>query len=68
MVDARAGLPAMAADLVDVDALLAAYTDVKPDLTDPAQRVIFGTSGHRGSSLIGLVQFPAHPGNDAGHL
>jgi phosphoglucomutase len=58
MADARAGLPATAADLVDVDALLAAYTDVKPDLTDPAQRVIFGTSGHRGSSLSGSFNSP----------
>ncbi|MBC8090635.1 MAG: alpha-D-glucose phosphate-specific phosphoglucomutase, partial [Pseudonocardia sp.] len=38
-------------DLVDVDALLAAYTDRRPDPDDPAQRVAFGTSGHRGSSL-----------------
>ncbi len=38
-------------DLVDLDALLAAYHDRRPDpgLTD--QRVAFGTSGHRGSSL-----------------
>jgi len=58
MADARAGRQAMAADLVDVDALLAAYTDVKPDLTDPAQRVIFGTSGHRGSSVSGSFNSP----------
>lgn len=31
--------------------LLAAYYDKQPDLEDPAQRVCFGTSGHRGSSL-----------------
>jgi phosphoglucomutase len=31
---------------------------VKPDLTDPAQRVIFGTSGHRGSSLAGSFNSP----------
>jgi len=58
MADARAGRQAMAAELVDVDALLAAYTDVKPDLTDPAQRVIFGTSGHRGSSVSGSFNSP----------
>jgi len=58
MADARAGRQAMAADLVDVDALLAAYADVKPDLTDPAQRVIFGTSGHRGSSVSGSFNSP----------
>ncbi len=48
----RAGTPARAEDLVDVDALLAAYTDRRPDPGDPAQRVAFGTSGHRGSSLL----------------
>jgi phosphoglucomutase len=58
MAHARAGQQASAADLVDVDALLAAYTDVKPDLTDPAQRVVFGTSGHRGSSLTGSFNTP----------
>jgi phosphoglucomutase len=47
----RAGTPARAEDLVDVDALLAAYADRRPDPDDPAQRVAFGTSGHRGSSL-----------------
>jgi phosphoglucomutase len=47
----RAGTPARAEDLVDVDALLSAYADRRPDPDDPAQRVAFGTSGHRGSSL-----------------
>ena len=46
----RAGQPATLQDLVDVDALLAAYADEAPDPADPAQRVAFGTSGHRGSS------------------
>ena len=45
---ARAGQPAETQDLVDVEALLAAYVDVRPDPSDPAQRVTFGTSGHRG--------------------
>jgi phosphoglucomutase len=58
MAHPRAGQPAIAADLVDVDALLAAYTDVKPDLSDPAQRVVFGTSGHRGSSVSGSFNSP----------
>ena len=49
----RAGLPAEEKDLIDVDALIAAYYDRHPDPTDPAQRVVFGTSGHRGSSLSG---------------
>ncbi|MCA1942552.1 MAG: phosphoglucomutase (alpha-D-glucose-1,6-bisphosphate-dependent), partial [Yonghaparkia sp.] len=49
----RAGTPAQPNDLIDVDALLGAYADRVPDLDDPAQRVVFGTSGHRGSSLDG---------------
>ncbi len=49
----RAGQPAQPEDLVDIDALLSAYTGITPDPTDPAQRVVFGTSGHRGSSLDG---------------
>ncbi len=50
-VSDRAGQPADAAILVDVDRLLAAYYDVRPDPSVAAQRVAFGTSGHRGSSL-----------------
>jgi phosphoglucomutase len=49
----RAGQPAQPEDLVDVPALLNAYEAIKPDVTDPAQKVVFGTSGHRGSSLDG---------------
>jgi phosphoglucomutase len=37
--------------LVDVARMLAAYAGERPDPGDPAQRVAFGTSGHRGSSL-----------------
>ena len=37
--------------LVDVDALLGAYYDERPDPDVPEQRIAFGTSGHRGSSL-----------------
>jgi phosphoglucomutase len=47
----RAGQPARPEDLVDVDALVAAYYDRHPDVDDPDQQVAFGTSGHRGSSL-----------------
>jgi phosphoglucomutase len=49
----RAGQLPEPADLVDVDRLLGAYHDQRPDASDPAQRVAFGTSGHRGSSLSG---------------
>jgi phosphoglucomutase len=47
----RAGQPAEASDLIDIDELIAAYYDRKPDASIPEQRVAFGTSGHRGSSL-----------------
>ncbi|WP_110589491.1 phosphoglucomutase (alpha-D-glucose-1,6-bisphosphate-dependent) [Microbacterium suaedae] len=50
-MSSRAGLPAEPQDLVDIDALIAAYYDEQPDPAVPAQRVAFGTSGHRGSSL-----------------
>ena len=46
-----AGHPAPASLLTDIPALLAAYTALTPDPADPLQRVGFGTSGHRGSSL-----------------
>ncbi|MFN3878929.1 MAG: phosphoglucomutase (alpha-D-glucose-1,6-bisphosphate-dependent) [Brevundimonas sp.] len=49
----RAGQTARPEDLIDLDALLGAYEAVRPDMTDPMQRVVFGTSGHRGSSLDG---------------
>jgi len=47
----RAGTPAQASDLIDIEALVKAYYDLKPNVDIPAQRVVFGTSGHRGSSL-----------------
>jgi phosphoglucomutase len=37
-------------DLIDVDALIAAYHDERPDPSEVSQRVSFGTSGHRGSA------------------
>lgn len=46
-----AGKPATESKLVDLSALLAAYSDLKPDPSVPEQRVVFGTSGHRGSSF-----------------
>jgi hypothetical protein len=42
-----------ASDLIDVDAVLSAYHDISPDPSNPDQMVVFGTSGHRGSSLDG---------------
>jgi len=52
MVHPLAGKPAPADQLTDIPALLAAYRQV-PDPGDPAQRVAFGTSGHRGTALNG---------------
>ncbi|MEU5665975.1 phosphoglucomutase (alpha-D-glucose-1,6-bisphosphate-dependent) [Streptomyces longwoodensis] len=49
----RAGSPAGPGDLVDVSRLVTAYYALHPDPADPGQRVAFGTSGHRGSSLAG---------------
>ena len=50
-IDPRAGQLAIASDLVDVPELIAAYYEEQPDPYIPEQRVIFGTSGHRGSSF-----------------
>ncbi|OUZ09965.1 phosphoglucomutase, alpha-D-glucose phosphate-specific [Aeromicrobium sp. PE09-221] len=49
----RAGQPARPEDLVDLSHLVTAYYTRRPDPDDPAQQVVFGTSGHRGSSLDG---------------
>jgi len=46
-----AGKPVDPASLVNVPRLVTAYFSSKPDPADPLQRVAFGTSGHRGSSL-----------------
>ncbi len=51
MTDPRAGQPAAARDLVDIAKLVTAYYAIHPDPGDPAQRVSFGTSGHRGSAF-----------------
>ncbi|HYN04684.1 MAG TPA: phosphoglucomutase, partial [Vicinamibacteria bacterium] len=48
-----AGKPAPRSFLVNVPRLVSAYYVTKPDPSDPGQRVAFGTSGHRGSSLRG---------------
>ncbi len=50
-VNALAGKKAPEELLVDVEALLDAYFDLKPDPNVPGQRVSFGTSGHRGVSF-----------------
>lgn len=47
----RAGQPAQPEDLIDIAAVVTAYYTRRPDPDDIAQQVVFGTSGHRGSSL-----------------
>ena len=51
MADPRAGLPAQPQDLVDLPHLVTAYYTRVPDPDVVEQHVVFGTSGHRGSSL-----------------
>ena len=46
-----AGKPAPRSILANIPRLVTAYYAYKPDVSDPTQRVAFGTSGHRGSSL-----------------
>jgi phosphoglucomutase len=47
----RAGQPAQPEDLIDVAHVVTAYYSVEPDPDNVDQQVVFGTSGHRGSSL-----------------
>ena len=46
-----AGKPADRSVLVDVPKLVTSYYNEVPDVSRPSERVVFGTSGHRGSSL-----------------
>src|SRR6266850_7785512 len=48
-----AGKPAPRELLIDRSKLERAYYEARPNVADPSQRVSFGTSGHRGSSLNG---------------
>lgn len=52
MVANNAGLPATPENLINVDEVIGSYYDRIPNPEVPAQRVAFGTSGHRGSSLL----------------
>jgi phosphoglucomutase len=49
----RAGLKAQESDLVNIEKLISDYFELKPDVTNAEQKVAFGTSGHRGTSLNG---------------
>ncbi|MGL5335763.1 MAG: phosphoglucomutase, partial [Enterovibrio sp.] len=50
MVATRAGQPALMQDLENIPRLVANYFQLQPDAANPAHRVEFGTSGHRGSA------------------
>ena len=50
-VNAAAGKPANPSILVNVPKLVTAYYALRPDPSDAKQRVVFGTSGHRGSAF-----------------
>jgi phosphoglucomutase len=50
-IDSKAGKPADSSILVNVPRLITAYYELRPYPTEPKQRVVFGTSGHRGSAF-----------------
>ncbi|HXX18407.1 MAG TPA: hypothetical protein VEJ46_03310 [Candidatus Acidoferrum sp.] len=52
-INPAAGKPASPSILVNVPRLITAYYSIQPDADNPRQRVIFGTSGHRGSAFEG---------------
>src|ERR1700745_2788385 len=52
-ISSLAGKPAQKVLLVDVAQLEREYYERRPDMSDPNQRVSFGTSGHRGTPLRG---------------
>ena len=68
MAHPRAGQPAQPEDLIDVDAVVAAYYDLTPDPTDPDQRVVFGTSGPPRLEPGRRFQRRPHRGDHPGHL
>ncbi len=52
-INPSAGKPADESVLADIPRLITAYYSEQPDPSEASQRVVFGTSGHRGSSLAG---------------
>jgi phosphoglucomutase len=57
-VSEHAGQPPEPSMLVDPEALVRAYYELRPDPSVPAQRVAFGTSGHRGAALEAAFNEP----------
>jgi len=64
----KAGKPAEPAILIDVPKLVDASHAGRPDPSVTAQRVVFGTSGHRGCSLEGSFNEGTHPCDYSGDL
>jgi len=52
-MNTRAGLKAQHSDLIDIEGLVRDYYEIHPDVRLQEQKVVFGTSGHRGTSLNG---------------
>src|ERR1700683_4202169 len=52
-ISSAAGKPADPSIVVNIPKLITDYYELRPDPSDPAQRVVFGTSGHRGSAFDG---------------
>jgi phosphoglucomutase len=50
-ISPAAGKPADPSILANIPRLITSYYSLQPDVSVPAQKVAFGTSGHRGSSL-----------------
>ena len=67
-VDPRAGKPPEPSMLANIPRLVSAYYTQHPDPSRREERVAFGTSGHRGSSLNARVHRVAHPRHHAGDL
>jgi phosphoglucomutase len=53
-----AGKPLESSQLIDAPRLIGAYFNATPDVSDPTQRVHFGTSGHRGSAFRNAFNEP----------
>ena len=71
VVSPYADTPATTAMLVDVSKLITAYYTEVPDPAVPEQRVVFGTSGHRGSALAPALlaaEIMAWMGRDPGEI
>src|SRR5262245_27429203 len=51
IIDPQAGKPAQPSMLTNIPRLVSGYYTEQPDPADATQRVSFGTSGHRGTSL-----------------